>query len=124
MGNNNILSTINEEFDLNDLFGAQDILEKKARRAILSNLTIGEQAVRYYEKYFPDEEDFVQLMKLNVAQNKDGISWSKNHSEPYKRILEKNINNSAAHLLYARNLWRQLAVNRTNISADLKAIQS
>ena len=63
-------------------------------------------------------------MKLNVAQNKDGISWSKNHSEPYKRILEKNINNSAAHLLYARNLWRQLAVNRTNISADLKAIQS
>jgi class 3 adenylate cyclase/TolB-like protein len=124
LGNNNILSTINEEFDLNDLFGAQDILEKKARRAILSNLTIGEQAVRYYEKYFPDEEDFVQLMKLNVAQNKDGISWSKNHSEPYKRILEKNINNSAAHLLYARNLWRQLAVNRTNISADLKAIQS
>ena len=124
LGNNNILSTINEEFDLNDLFGAQDILEKKARRAILSNLTIGEQAVRYYEKYFPDEEDFVRLMKLNVAQNKDGISWSKNHSEPYKRILEKNINNSAAHLLYARNLWRQLAVNRTNISADLKAIQS
>ena len=124
LGNNNILSTINEEFDLDDLFGAQDILEKKVRRAILSNLTIGEQAVRYYEKYFPDEEDFVQLMKLNVAQNKDGISWSKNHSEPYKRILEKNINNSAAHLLYARNLWRQLAVNRTNISADLKAIQS
>ena len=124
LGNNNILSTINEEFDLDDLFGAQDILEKKARRAILSKLTIGEQAVRYYEKYFPDEEDFVQLMKLNVAQNKDGISWSKNHSEPYKRILEKNINNSAAHILYARNLWRQLAVNRTNISADLKAIQS
>ena len=120
---NNILSTINEEFDRDDLFGAQDLLEKRARRAILSKLTAGEQAVRYYEKYFPDKEDFVQLMKLNVAQNKDGISWSKNHAEPYRLILEKNMDNSAAHLLYARNLWRQLAVNRTNISADIKNIQ-
>ena len=72
--NNNILSTINEEFDIDDLFGAQDLLEKRARRAILSNLTVGEQAVRYYEKYFPAKEDFVKLMELNVAQNKAGIS--------------------------------------------------
>ena len=120
---NNILSTINEEFELDDLFGAQDLLEKRARRAILSSLTLGEQAVRYYEKYFPDKEDFVKLMKLNVAQNKDGISWSKNHSEPYRIILEKNVENSGAHLLYAQNLWRQLAVNRTNISTNFKNIQ-
>ena len=33
------------------------------------------------------------------------------------------MNNSGAHLLYARNLWRQLAVNRTNISDNIKNIQ-
>ena len=120
---NNILSSINEEFDLDDLFGAQDLLEQKARRAILSNLTIGEEAVKYYEKYFPEKEEFVQVMKLSVAQNKDGVSWSKNHAEPYRLILEKNMDNSGAHLLYARNLWRQLAVNRTNISDNIKNIQ-
>ena len=120
---NNILSTINEEFDLDDLFVAQDILEQKARRAILSNLTLGEEAVRYYEKYFPAKEEFVQVMKLSVAQNKDGVSWSKNHAEPYRLILEENMDNSGAHLLYARNLWRQLAVNRTNISDNIKNIQ-
>ena len=33
------------------------------------------------------------------------------------------MDNSGAHLLYARNLWRQLAVNRTNISDNIKNIQ-
>ena len=119
-----ILWSLNKEFRTDGLFEAQDELEFLIRKAIQYNLTIGKVASDYLSDYFSDNKnDYVKLMKLNLAQYKEGVSISKNHAEPYRQILERNPENSAAYYYYASSLMRQLSVNRNNISSDIKNVR-
>ena len=119
-----IVWSLNKEFRTDGLFEAQDELEFLIRKAIQYNLTIGKVASDYLSDYFSDNKnDYVKLMKLNVAQYKEGVSISKNHAEPYRQIMERNPENSAAYYYYASSLMRQLSVNRNNISSDIKNVR-
>ena len=120
-----IVWSLNKDFNTDSLFEAQDELEFLIRKAIQYNATIGKGASDYLSNYFSENKsDYIKLMKLNVAQYKEGVSIGKNHAQPYKEIMESNPENSAAHYFYASNLMRQLSVNRNNISDDIKNVRN
>ena len=101
-----------EEFQKDDAFSAQDKLERIVRRAIQSNLTMGESFISYYEKNFSDYEDLLEIRKLDVAAYKENVSIVKGLAQPYEKFVEK-YKNSAAYALYGR---RQL--QETNVLED------
>ena len=120
-----IVWSLNKDFNSDSLFEAQDELEFLIRKAIQYNATIGKGASDYLSNYFSENKsDYIKLMKLNVAQYKEGVSIGKNHAEPYREIMVSNPENSAAHYFYASNLMRQLSVNRNNISNDIKNVRN
>ena len=108
----NIVWSSSEEFQKDDTFSAQDKLERIVRRAIQSNLTMGESYISYYEKNFSDYEDLLEIRKLEVATYKENISIVKGHSQPYEKFVEK-YKNSAAYALYAMKL-----LGETNVVKD------
>ena len=101
-----------EEFQKDDAFSAQDKLERIVRRAIQSNLTMGESFISYYEKNFSDYEDILEIRRLDVAAYKENVSIVKGLAQPYEKFVEK-YKNSAAYALYGR---RQL--QETNVLED------
>ena len=101
-----------EEFQKDDAFSAQDKLERIVRRAIQSNLTMGESFISYYEKNFSDYEDLLEIRRLDVAAYKENVSIVKGLAQPYEKFVEK-YKNSAAYALYGR---RQL--QETNVLED------
>ena len=108
----NIVWSSSEEFQKDDTFSAQDKLERIVRRAIQSNLTMGESYISYYEKNFSDYEDLLKIRKLEVATYKENLSIVKGHSQPYEKFAEK-YKNSAAYALYASRLLQE-----TNVVKD------
>ncbi len=105
----NIVWSSSEEFQKDDTFAAQDMLERKVRRAIQSNLTMGESYISYIERNFPDYEDQLEIMKLDVLQYKENVSIVKGLAQPYEKFVEK-YKNSAAYALYALRLMEELNV--------------
>ncbi len=105
----NIVWSSTEEFQKDDAFSAQDNLEKIIRRAIQSNLTMGESYISYYEKNFSDYEDLLAIRKLDVATYKENVSIVKGLAQPYEKFVEK-YKNSAAYALYARRLLQETNV--------------
>ena len=101
-----------EEFQKDDAFSAQDKLERIVRRAIQSNLTMGESFISYYEKNFSDYEDLLEIRKLDVATYKENVSIVKGLAQPYEKFVEK-YKNSAAYALYGRRLLQE-----TNVAED------
>ncbi len=108
----NIVWSSIEEFQKDDTFSAQDMLEKIVRRAIQSNLTMGESYISYYEKNFSDYEDLLEIRKLDVAAYKENISIVKGLAQPYEKFVEK-YKNSAAYALYGLRLLQE-----TNVVKD------
>ncbi len=108
----NIVWSSTEEFQKDDAFSAQDKLERIVRRAIQSNLTMGESFISYYEKNFSDYEDLLEIRKLDVATYKENVSIVKGLAQPYERFVEK-YKNSAAYAIYARRLLQE-----TNVVKD------
>ena len=108
----NIVWSSSEEFQKDDTFSAQDKLERIIRRAIQSNLTMGESYISYYEKNFSDYEDLLEIRKLDVATYKENISIVKGLAQPYEKFVEK-YKNSAAYALYAVRLLQE-----TNVVKD------
>ncbi len=102
----NIVWSSIEEFQKDDTFSAQDMLERKVRRAIQSNLTMGESYIAYYEKNFTDYDDLVEIRKLDVATYKENISIVKGLAQPYEKFVEK-YKNSAAYALYGLRLLQE-----------------
>ena len=117
-----ILWSANYEFSKSDLFSTLDEIEFSVRRMILSKLTMGEEATQYLEKHFVNSEDFLEILRLRVALLKEGTSIERNHSEPFRMILEKNPDSSGANYLYARSLIRQLGAYRENSNVEIKDI--
>jgi len=108
----NIVWSSSEEFQKDDTFSAQDKLERIVRRAIQSNLTMGESYISYYEKNFSDYEDLLEIRKLDVATYKENISIVKGLAQPYEKFVEK-YKNSAAYALYGLRLLQE-----TNVVKD------
>ena len=108
----NIVWSSTEEFQKDDAFSAQDKLERIVRRAIQSNLTMGESYISYYEKNFSDYEDLLEIRKLDVATYKENVSIVKGLAQPYEKFVEK-YKNSAAYALYALRLLQE-----TNVVKD------
>ena len=117
-----ILWSANYEFSKSDLFSTLDEIEFSVRRMILSKLTMGEEATQYLEKHFINSKDFLEILRLRVALLKEGTSIERNHSEPFRKILEKNPDSSGANYLYARSLIRQLGAYRENSNVEIKDI--
>ena len=108
----NIVWSSTEEFQKDDAFSAQDKLERIVRRAIQSNLTMGESYISYYEKNFSDYEDLLEIRKLDVATYKENVSIVKGLAQPYEKFVEK-YKNSAAYALYGLRLLQE-----TNVVKD------
>ena len=108
----NIVWSSMEEFQKDNAFSAQDKLERIVRRAIQSNLTMGESFISYYEKNFSDYEDLLEIRKLDVATYKENVSIFKGFAQPYEKFVEK-YKNSAAYALYSLRLLQE-----TNVVKD------
>ena len=85
----NIVWSSTEEFQKDDMFSAQDKLERIVRRAIQSNLTMGESFISYYEKNFSDYEDLLEIRRLDVLTYKENVSIVKGLAQPYEKFVEK-----------------------------------
>ncbi len=108
----NIVWSSTEEFQKDNAFSAQDKLERIIRRAIQSNLTMGESYISYYEKNFSDYEDLLEIRKLDVATYKENVSIFKGLAQPYEKFVKK-YKNSAAYTLYGVRLLQE-----TNVVKD------
>ena len=114
----NIVWSSTEEFQKDDMFSAQDKLERIVRRAIQSNLTMGESFISYYEKNFLDYEDLLEIRRLDVLTYKENVSIVKGLAQPYEKFVEK-YKNSAAYALYALRLLQE-----TNVVKDTGAMDA
>ena len=114
----NIVWSSTEEFQKDDMFSAQDKLERIVRRAIQSNLTMGESFISYYEKNFSDYEDLLEIRRLDVLTYKENVSIVKGLAQPYEKFVEK-YKNSAAYALYALRLLQE-----TNVVKDTGAMDA
>ena len=97
-----------QEFNLSDLFEAQDRLEFLVRRAIQANLTMGENLSKYIASSFSDSIDYKKILSLRVDNVKNSLKITNDYVEAYKEVLENNPNNSLAHALYAQAMYHQL----------------
>lgn len=96
-----------KEFDLDDFFNAQDEIEFLTRRALQSNLTMGERYSSILADYFKDSDEYKNVLKLLIEPYKDTFFVTRNYAEPFKLLTERNPNNSFAFLLYAQALLKQ-----------------
>ena len=102
---NEILWADSKEFDLDDFFNAQDEIEFLTRRALQSNLTMGERYSSILADYFKDSDEYKNVLKLLIEPYKDTFFVTRNYAEPFKLLTERNPNNSFAFLLYAFNTF-------------------
>ncbi len=121
----NIVWSSTEEFQKDNAFSAQDKLERIIRRAIQSNLTMGESYISYYEKNFSDYEDLLEIRKLDVATYKENVSIFKGLAQPYEKFVKK-YKNSAAYTLYGMRLLQETNVvkNEGMMDAYNKAVRA
>ena len=121
----NIVWSSTEEFQKDNAFSAQDKLERTIRRAIQSNLTMGESYISYYEKNFSDYEDLLEIRTLDVATYKENVSIFKGLAEPYEKFVKK-YKNSAAYTLYGMRLLQETNVvkNEGMMDAYNKAVRA
>ena len=121
----NIVWSSTEEFQKDNAFSAQDKLERIIRRAIQSNLTMGESYISYYEKNFSDYEDLLEIRTLDVATYKENVSIFKGLAEPYEKFVKK-YKNSAAYTLYGMRLLQETNVvkNEGMMDAYNKAVRA
>ena len=116
LGANKIIWSNNEEFFLNDIFGAQDEIEFIVRRNLQSKLTMGEVYSSSLITYFPDREEYKNVLSLRVNTFEENFSVAKNFDEPYRLLAERNPENSYAHYLYASALWRRLLAGKLDFA--------
>ena len=109
--NESIIWSSSEDFFKDDILNAQDSLEKKVRRAIQANLTMGEAFISYYEKNFTNEADLIAIRKLDVSIYKEGVNGVvKGFSSPYKELINKYQDNAAAYTLFAIRKFQEVAI--------------
>ena len=103
-----VIWSTTQEFNLSDLFDAQDRLEFLVRRAIQANLTMGENLSKYIASSFSDSAEYKKILSLRVDNVKNSFKITNDYVEAYKEVLENNPNNSLALTLYAQAMYHQL----------------
>ena len=97
-----------QEFNVSNLFEAQDQLEFIVRRAIQANLTMGENLSKYIASSFSNSADYKKVLSLRVDNVKNSLKITNDYVEAYKKVYENNPNNSLALTLYAQAMYHQL----------------
>ena len=97
-----------QEFNVSNLFEAQDRLEFIVRRAIQANLTMGENLSKYIASSFSNTADYKKILSLRVDNVKNSLKITNDYVEAHKKVLENNPNNSLALTLYAQAMYHQL----------------
>jgi len=100
-----ILMATNLEFATDNMFSAQDEVERVTRKEIQSKLTMGSVLSSEYNKNFSESEQYKRILRLRVEENK--MQPSKTYEEmevEYKKIYEKRKNNPLAAFLYAKSI--------------------
>ena len=97
-----------QEFEVSNLFEAQDQLEFIVRRAIQANLTMGENLSKYIASSFANSADYKKVLSLRVDNVKNSLKITNDYVEAYKKVYENNPNNSLALTLYAQAMYHQL----------------
>ena len=97
-----------QEFNVSNLFEAQDRLEFIVRRAIQANLTMGENLSKYIASSFSNSVDYKKILSLRVDNVKNSLKITNDYVEAYKKVHENNPNNSLALTLYAQAMYHQL----------------
>ena len=96
-----------QEFNVSNLFEAQDRLEFIVRRAIQANLTMGENLSKYIASSFSNSTDYKKVLSLRVDNVKNSLKITNDYVEAYKKVYENNPNNSLALTLYSQALYHQ-----------------
>ncbi len=97
-----------QEFNVSNLFEAQDRLEFIVRRAIQANLTMGENLSKHIASSFSNSADYKKVLSLRVDNVKNSLKITNDYVEAYKKVYENNPNNSLALTLYAQAMYHQL----------------
>ena len=118
---NEILSSSNSEFQVNDLFIAQDQIEFSLRNEIQTKLTMGSVLSSKYRNNFKKREAYNKILMLRVEEN--SAQRTKTFLEienEYKKIFEENEANPISAYLYARAIFRKIYFKHSdNIRDDV-----
>ncbi len=118
---NEILFSSNSEFQLTDLFSAQDQIEFSLIKQIQTKLTMGSVLSAKYEDHFVDRTTYNKILALRVEEN--AVQRTKTPLEienEYKKIYEQNKANPMAAYLYAKAIHNKVNFgNSKNIPGDV-----
>ena len=112
---NEILSSSNSEFQVNDLFAAQDQIEFNLRKEIQTKLTMGSVLSSKYQDNFKKREVYNEILMLRVEEN--SVQRTKTFLETeneYKNIYEENEANPMSAFFYARAIFKKVYFKRSN----------
>ncbi|MDC3093181.1 hypothetical protein OA410_04245 [Paracoccaceae bacterium] len=116
---NEILSSSNSEFQVNDLFAAQDQIEFNLRKEIQTKLTMGSVLSSKYQDNFKKREVYNEILMLRVEEN--SVQRTKTFLETeneYKNIYEENEANPMSAFFYARAIFKKVYFKRSNNIKD------
>ena len=112
---NEILSSSNSEFQVNDLFAAQDQIEFNLRKEIQTKLTMGSVLSSKYQDNFKKREVYNEILMLRVEEN--SVQRTKTFLETenkYRNIYEENEANPMSAFLYARAIFKKVYFKKSN----------
>ena len=118
---NEILFSSNSEFQVADLFSAQDQIDFSLIKQIQTKLTMGSVLSAKYENHFIDRTTFNKILALRVEEN--AVQRTKTSLEienEYKKIYEQNKANPMAAYLYAKAIHNKVNFGDSkNIKGDV-----
>ena len=111
---NEILSSSNSEFQVNDLFAAQDQIEFNLRKEIQTKLTMGSVLSSKYQDNFKKREGYNKILMLRVEEN--SVQRTKPFLETeneYKKIYEENEANPMS-AFFMKSYFQKVYFKRSN----------
>ena len=118
---NEILFSSNSEFQVADLFSAQDQIDFSLIKQIQTKLTMGSVLSAKYEDHFNDRPTYNKILALRVEEN--AVQRTKTSLEienEYKKIYEQNKANPMAAYLYAKAIHNKVNFGDSkNIKGDV-----
>ena len=118
---NEILFSSNSEFQVADLFSAQDQIDFSLIKQIQTKLTMGSVLSAKYEDHFNDRTTYNKILALRAEEN--AVQRTKTSLEienEYKKIYEQNKANPMAAYLYAKAIHNKVNFGDSkNIKGDV-----
>ena len=118
---NEILFSSNSEFQVADLFSAQDQIDFSLIKQIQTKLTMGSVLSAKYENHFIDRTTYNKILALRVEENiVQRTKTSLEIENEYKKIYEQNKANPMAAYLYAKAIYNKVNFGDSkNIKGDV-----